>query len=200
MAASPLTNLCSTCRRFADVLQFDILASSNAIFSYSGLEIEFEHGRPAGAATPPHRLCQRGGGSPRAILFIVHSMCPKCLLIAPFHNWSQVFKHAKRLGYGEHDVSAVYIRLLHLQTWQLVNYTLCRARFWESTRGKETYQLPEWKPEHLKSLEKNCHITSDLVWDIIKIWANKPLCWNFHLESEQPSEELAQVFDSSRIK
>ena len=22
----------------------------------------------------------------------------------------QVFKHAKRLGYGEHDVSAVYIR------------------------------------------------------------------------------------------
>merc|ERR1712107_119974 len=49
-------------------------ASSNAIFSYSGLEIEFEHGRPA-------------GGSPRAILFIVHSMCPKCLLIAPFHNY-----------------------------------------------------------------------------------------------------------------
>ena len=28
-----------------------------------------------------------------------------------FHIYlSQVFKHAKRLGYGEHDVSAVYIR------------------------------------------------------------------------------------------
>ena len=138
MAASPLTNLCSTCRRFADVLQYDILASSNAIFSYSGLEIEFEHGRPAGAATPPHRLCQRGGGSPRAILFIVHSMCPKCLLIAPFHNWSQVFKHAKRLGYGEHDVSAVYIRLLHLQTWQLYSTILFAGQDFERAReGKK---------------------------------------------------------------
>ena len=79
MAASPPTNLCSTCRRFADVLQFEILASSNAIFSYSGLEIEFEHGRPARAATPPHRLCQRGGRSYKQYCFLsiacVQSAC-----------------------------------------------------------------------------------------------------------------------------
>ena len=72
MAASPPTNLCSTCRRFADVLQYDVLVPSNATWInlfYPGLEIEFEHGRPARAAAPPHRLCQRGGGSQEQYCF-----------------------------------------------------------------------------------------------------------------------------------
>ena len=60
-----------------------------------------------------------------------------CLAPAPL----QVYKHAKRLGYGEHDVSAVYIRYSFENLLFLFfnsSNVIRRARFWSLARAPVT--------------------------------------------------------------
>ena len=97
---SQLTNPCSTCRRSEK--QSNVMVSD---LTELGPEVEFEHGRPAGTAPAPYCFCQRG----LHLEIIVKLLVDFKWIIMP-----QVFKHAKRLGYGEHDVSAVYIRFENL--------------------------------------------------------------------------------------
>ena len=68
------------------------------------------------------------------------------------HHATQVFKHAKRLGYGEHDVSAVYIRFEHLTLTSLfLKYNILYIYIpifsgQDSERecwGERRYRLPE---------------------------------------------------------
>ena len=58
----------------------------------------------------------------------------------------QVFKHAKRLGYGEHDVSAVYIR----------------ARFWKDETFQKLWSNELTLDPKLKTLNIHSNLDSDI--------------------------------------
>ena len=58
----------------------------------------------------------------------------------------QVFKHAKRLGYGEHDVSAVYIR----------------ARFWKEETFWKLWSNELTLDPKLKTLNIHSNLDSDI--------------------------------------